>query len=174
MDANDGVNGGGGRLRLGAWMLALGVVLAACSGGGSSGDVTSAKTESTTTTTTSTSTTSPSDSTELCRIFQRLAAGGAGPNGQNEASTADGWAARIETTEDMAKAAPAEWKDEAEIYVQMVKDRAQLASENAYVGVNDLPADVRTAFISSHREMQAQVDRLIAFMKQQCATGAVG
>ena len=170
MDANDGVNRGGGRLRFGAWMLALGVVLAACSGGGSSGDVTSAKTESTTTTTT----TSPSDSTELCKIFQRLAAGGAGPNGQNEASTADGWAVRIETTEDMAKAAPAEWKDEAETYVQMVKDRAQLAAENGYVGVDDLPADVRSAFVSSHSEMQAQVNRLIAFMKQECATGAVG
>ena len=171
MDTNDGVNGGRGRLRLGAWMLALGVVLAACSGGGSSGAVTSAKTKKSTTTTT---TTSPSDSTELCSIFQRLVAGGAGANGQNEASTADGWAARIETTEDMAKAAPAEWKDEAETYVQMVKDRAQLAAENGYVGVDDLPADVRTAFISSHREMQAQVNRLIAFMKQQCATGAVG
>ena len=68
----------------------------------------------------------------------------------------------------MVAAAPAEWRDEAETYLQMVKDRAQLAAENGYVGVQDLPADVRNAFISSHQAMQAEVNRLIAYMGQEC------
>ena len=34
--------------------------------------------------------------------------------------------------------------------------------------MNDLPADVRTAFISSHRTMQAEVNELIAYMGQEC------
>ena len=68
----------------------------------------------------------------------------------------------------MVEAAPAEWRDEAEVYLQMVKDRAQLAAAHGYVGVNDLPADVRTAFINSHRAMQSEVDELIAYMAGEC------
>jgi hypothetical protein len=36
--------------------------------------------------------------------------------------------------------------------------------------VQDLPADVRNAFISSHLEMQAEVNELIASMGQECGT----
>jgi hypothetical protein len=56
----------------------------------------------------------------------------------------------------------------------MVKDRAQLAAEHGYVGVNDLPADVRDTFISSHRAMQAEVDELIAYTSAECRAPASG
>jgi hypothetical protein len=109
-----------------------------------------------------------SDSAALCAIFNQLAANGAGRDAQFTATTPEGWQKRIATNEAMVAAAPAEWRDEAETYLQMVKDRAQLAAENGYVGVQDLPADVRNAFISSHQAMQAEVNRLIAYMGQEC------
>lgn len=90
------------------------------------------------------------------------------------ASTPEGWERRIATNGQIVEAAPAEWRDEAETYLQMVKDRAQLAAEHGYVGVNDLPADVRNAFISSHRAMQAEVDELIAYMGAECRAPGSG
>jgi hypothetical protein len=168
MDTNDQVKHGRASRRLAALLLPLALLLAACSGGGSDGTSAAKRAASTTTTT------AASDSTALCGIFQQLAADGAGPTGQNETSTAEGWKRRIATTQEMVDAAPTEWKDEARTYVQMVEDRAQLAAENGYVGVDDLPADVRSAFISSHASMQVDVNRFIAFMSSTCRTTASG
>jgi hypothetical protein len=167
MDANDNVNRRRAS-RLGTVLLPLALLLAACSSGGASDATSTAKSGA------STTTVAADDSTALCGLFGPLAAGGAGPNGQNEASTAEGWSRRIATVREMVDVAPTEWEDEARTYLQMVKDRAQLAAENGYVGVDDLPADVRTAFISSHASMQTEVNRLIAFMGQECRASASG
>jgi hypothetical protein len=155
------------RRRVGSLLLipvAAAIALSACSGGG----VDDADASTNADTAASVTTAARDDSGALCTIFRQLEANGAGPGAQFQASTPDGWARRIATTEQIVAAAPREWRDEAETYLQMVKDRAQLASENGYVGVNDLPADVRTAFINSHRAMQAEVDELIAFMGNTC------
>jgi hypothetical protein len=114
--------------------------------------------------------------TRSARILQLQLwfASGAGPDAQFRATTPEGWERRIATTGQIVEAAPTEWRDEAETYLQMVKDRAQLASENGYVGVNDLPSDVRNAFITSHRAMQAEVDSLIAYMSAQCRCPGIG
>src|SRR4051794_23108174 len=78
MDTNDRVKRRRSRRRLAACVLPLALLLAACSGSGS--DATSTvRTDATTTTTTA----AADDSTALCGIFEQLAAGGAGPNGQN-------------------------------------------------------------------------------------------
>lgn len=136
---------GARRIRDFATVLLVGaLVFGACSGGGAD------------------------DADALCAIFNQLVASGAGPDAQFRATTPEGWERRIATTGQIVEAAPSEWRDEAETYLQMVKDRAQLASENGYVGVNDLPSDVRNAFITSHRAMQAEVDSLIAYMSAQC------
>jgi hypothetical protein len=149
-----------------AVLLVVGTLgLGACSG---DGDDASSRAARTTTTSASTADGAASDSTALCSIFTQLAANGAGPGAQFEASSPESWDRRIVTTRKIVDVAPPEWRDEAETYLQMVKDRAQLAAENDYVGVNDLPADVREAFISSHRDMQAQVNRLIAYMGSEC------
>jgi hypothetical protein len=154
--------------RLAALVLPGALLLAACSGGGS--DTTgAAKTDASTTTNTV-----ATDSAALCALFGDLAAGGAGPARQNEPSTAEGWQRRIATVEEMVDVAPADWRDEARTYLQMVEDRAQLAADNGYVGVDDLPADVRSAFIASHASMQAEVNRLIAFMGQECDVATTG
>lgn len=146
---------------LGSFLVTGALVFAACS----SGDETAV---------TPTAAAGSHDSTALCAIFDELAANGAGPGAQFTASTAEGWDRRIETNREMVEAAPAEWRDEAETYLRMVEDRAQLAAENGYVGVNELPADVRDAFISSHREMQAEVNELIAYMGQECGARSSG
>ena len=157
----------GGRRRGFAALLVAGALgFAGCSGGSDDARATAAAHGDRSTVTTTSA--PPSDSTALCAIFDRLVASGAGPGAQFEASTPEGWQRRIATTKEIVDAAPAEWRDEAETYLQMVKDRAQLAADNGYVGVNDLPADVRDAFISSHRDMQAQVNRLIAYMGSEC------
>jgi hypothetical protein len=159
------------------FVLAGALVLAGCSS--DSADRASAgsrtnDTVATTTTTTPTTTTAVPDSAALCAIFNQLAANGAGRDAQFSATTPEGWERRIEITGEMVDAAPAEWRDDAATYLQMMKDRAQLASENGYVGVNDLPTDVRNAFIDSHRAMQAQVNELIAFMGRECGAQSTG
>ena len=141
---------------LGTVLLAGALVFAACSGGG--GDETGALPDAgDRAAITTTAPAAVSDSTALCAIFNQLVASGAGPDAQFRASTPEGWERRIATTGQIVESAPAEWRDEAEVYLQMVKDRARLASEHGYVGVNDLPPDVRNDFISSHRAMQAEV-----------------
>ena len=166
------------RLRLGglgAALVAGALVLAACSGHGGNDAGASPNTDDRAAVTTTTTTPAArSDSTALCAIFNQLAASGAGPEAQFRASTAEGWERRIATNGQIVEAAPAEWRDEAETYLQMVKDRAQLAAEHGYVGVNELPAEVRNAFISSHRAMQAEVDELIAYMSAECRVSASG
>ena len=173
MNARSGVTDGRRLGGLGTLLVAAALVLAACSGDGGNDAGARPNTDDKAVVTTTTPA-AASDSTPICAIFNQLAAGGAGPGAQFQASTPEGWERRIATTGQIVEAAPAEWRDEAETYLQMVKDRAQLAAENGYVGVNELPADVRNAFISSHRAMQAEVDELIAYMNAECRAPASG
>ena len=151
--------------------MAGALVLSACSSGGG-GSASSGSKRDDEVAVTATTADSGSDPAALCAIFNRLAAGGAGRGAQFDETTPEGWERRIATNEEIVAAAPAEWKDEAETYLQMVRDRAQLAAEHGYVGVQDLPADVRDAFISSHRAMQAEVNELIAYMGRECGARA--
>ena len=156
----------------GSLIFAGAVLFGGCSSG--TGTDASVAKKATRTTVPSTTRSAASDSTSICAIFSQIAANGGGPDAQFAASTPDGWARRIALTGEIVNAAPPEWRDEAQTYLQMVKDRAQLAADYGYVGVNDLPADVRTAFIFSHRAMQAEVDELIAYMKGECRSPATG
>ena len=161
------------RVVVGSLVAAAALVLAGCSSGTSSNaDGRPQGDGNVVVTTTTAPTVAGPDSTALCAIFNRLAANSAGRDAQFNATTPDGWAQRIATTAEMAAVAPPEWRDEAETYHRMMQDRAQLAAENGYVGVNELPADVRNAFISSHAAMQAEVNRLIAYMGQECGNRA--
>jgi hypothetical protein len=149
------------------------LVLGACSsdGGDDAGSASRSDDQAAVTTTTPAS---HSDSTALCAIFSELAASGAGRGAQFQESTPEGWERRIATTGKIVDAAPAEWRDEAETYLEMVKDRAQLAADHGYAAVNDLPADVRDAFIGSHRAMQLEVNELIAYMSSECRAPTSG
>jgi hypothetical protein len=160
------------RLSVSGLLITAGALLfAGCSSDGASSAGSRAKADDKVATTATTAG-AAADSSALCAIFNRLAADGAGRDAQFSATTPEGWNQRIATTAAMVDAAPPEWKDEAETYHRMMEDRAELAAENGYVGVNDLPADVRSAFISSHAAMQADVSRLIAYMGQECGNRA--
>ena len=159
---------------LGPVVVVGALALGACSDGGDGGGDAKARPESHDRSASVEAAGEASESAALCAIFNELAASGAGPGAQFQATTPEGWEKRIATNEAMVAAAPPAWRDEAETYLQMVKDRAQLAAEHGYVGVDDLPTDVRNAFISSHREMQAEVNDLIAYMGQECGARAAG
>ena len=157
------------RALVGALASAAALTLAACATDAArDASPRSARDEVATVPTTTTTIPTAGDTAALCAIFRRLAASGAGRGAQFEESTPAGWEQRIATTGEIVEVAPAEWHDEAETYLQMVKDRAQLAAEHGDVGVDDLPVDVRTAFIASHRAMQAEVNELIAYMGREC------
>ena len=57
---------------------------------------------------------------------------------------------------------------QADTYVQMVKDRKQLAADNNWADVSALPADVRMGFARDHAQMQQQVNELISYAKTNC------
>lgn len=149
-----------------AWTIAaLTLVSTFALGACSSGDGERART--------TTTSVAAAESRDLCAIFGELAANrDARGGGMSQPTTAEGWEMRIATTGEIVDAAPAEWRDEAETYLEMVKDRAQLAADNGYVAVDALPADVREAFIAEHRDEQAEVNKLIAYMGSECGVDA--
>jgi hypothetical protein len=139
--------------------LAVSVALTACTGGDSS-----------TTASTPPPTTQPSTvaQSEFCVTFAGLSqqrdGGGGGARNQDEAD----WDRNIATVEHIDAVAPEEIKPQADAYVQMVKDRKELAAANNWADVSELSSDARSAFISTHADLQQQVNELIAFSKANC------
>jgi hypothetical protein len=103
------------------------------------------------------------DLAAFCAAFPQL-----GGDAQDQALTAEQWEARIANVEEIAAVAPAEVEAQAEAYVAMNEARAELAAENGYVAATELPADARQAFIGENRELQQQVNELIAYMQEHC------
>jgi hypothetical protein len=136
------------------------LLLGACSGG---------SVDQAATTTTTTSNDATDDTTGMCAVFQGIAERAAEQGGQPEQPTTEaGWAERVERTAQLVESVPDDYRGEAETYLQLVKDRAQLAADNGYTLVRDLPAEVRAAFIADHRDEQQQANALIAFAKEEC------
>jgi hypothetical protein len=121
------------------------------------------------------------DLAAFCAVFEGIAdraraeggTPGAGPGGGGPAQPTSeaGWDVRIQMTARIATVAPPELVDNARTYLELVEDRAQLAAENGYVLVADLPPDVRRAFIADHRDEQAQANELIAYATGNCDLG---
>jgi hypothetical protein len=108
---------------------------------------------------------SPASDSEFCSIFANLSqTRDQGMSAKDQA----GWDKNLETVQHIAAVAPGEIKAQADAYVQMVKDRAELAAANGYAAVADLPADARDAFIARHKDLQVQVNQLIAYAKSNC------
>lgn len=157
------------------------LALAGCSGSGESATRDEAKAAVTTSTTTSTSTTGEFDLAAFCAVFEGIAdraraqggTPGAGPGGGGPAQPTSeaGWDLRIEMTARIVKVAPPDLVDNAETYLELVKDRAELAAENGYVLVAELPEAARNAFIADHRDEQAQANELIAYATGNCNLG---
>lgn len=152
-----------------AVVLAGTAMLGACSSGGSD--------EATKATETKTETSTTNDAKSFCDVFSALAAqreqtGGGGVRpGSTEAvpDTAEAWDRRIETTTELAAAAPADYQDEGAAYVELVKARAELFASHGYpASLAEIPVADTQAFINDHKDEQQQVNALIAFAKDEC------
>ena len=153
-----------------AWVVLGGVLLlGACSGGSD---------DRATSTTSNPAKKKTDDTTAMCAVFQGIAdraaatggqpSSGPGGGGPAQPTTKEGWDERIKQTAKIVDTVPADYRDEATTYLQLVKDRAQLAADNGYALVADLPGDVRNAFIRDHAAAQQQANKLIAFAKSTC------
>jgi hypothetical protein len=107
---------------------------------------------------------------EYCALFSDIQASTSDSALDSEA----GWQQRVAWTEEMARLAPEEYQDQAQVYLTLVLAREQLVSEYGYVSVQELPADVRSAFISDHSAEQEISNELIAFSTSTCLAPADG
>jgi hypothetical protein len=104
----------------------------------------------------------------FCDIFAGLAERREGREDFARNETEEDWDRNIATVEQIAAVAPDEVSVQADVYVQMVKDRKALAEANDWADVSELPNDVRMTFAREHAEMQQQVNELIAYAKANC------
>jgi hypothetical protein len=148
--------------RISHGLLAAALSIGLLAGCSSSSDAPAADAASTTSTTAAVVTTTA----DFCGAFADLAAAGGGDLAAKDAA---GWAEYIDIITRLAAAAPDEIQAQADTYVTMAHDRAELAADNGYVGVDDLPADVRTAFVTAHHDAQLQVNELLAYAKTACS-----
>jgi hypothetical protein len=165
------------RQQLAAVVLGGALLLGACGGGDDSAAASKSASQSGDTASTP-ATTAAGDTTAMCEIFNGIAssksardgapAGGPTGEGPKQPTTQEGWDERIARTAKLVDTVPASYHDEAVTYLALVKDRAQLAADNGYTTVAELPADVRQAFISDHIDEQQQANALIAFAKSEC------
>jgi hypothetical protein len=106
------------------------------------------------------------DISELCNVFVGIRntideSGG-------DLNSAEDWGRRIIWTGLLLQAAPQDYKEEAAVYLQLVKDRAEFLAGYNYVQINELPMEVRTSFISEHMDEQLISNRLIAYATSNC------
>jgi hypothetical protein len=77
-----------------------------------------------------------------------------------------GWDLDIASVTQIAASAPAAEVNNADAYMEMMKDREALAASCNYGAV---PTDAQRSFGVSHAALQAQVNDLIAYAQSACA-----
>ena len=102
----------------------------------------------------------------FCQVF--LGIQKATEESGGELSSEADWRHRISWTQQLYDTAPMEYKDEALIYLELVKDRAELLAKYNYQPLPNIPAEARTAFISDHIDEQQVANKLIAYAKSSC------
>ena len=81
------------------------------------------------------------------------------------------WDQRLALTAALVALAPPAQQANAQVYLQLVADRVQLASQYNYVSVQQLPEDVRNKFIADHQSQQAQSNIFIDYATTTCNMG---
>jgi len=113
-----------------------------------------------TTTTTTTATVGPASS--FCQALKDA-------SGSDLALTSKAaWDQRLALTAALVALAPPAQQANAQVYLQLVADRVQLASQYNYVSVQQLPVDVRDRFIADHQSQQAQANIFIGYATATC------
>ena len=159
------------RLRIAAVLLSAGLVLGACSSGSTDAATSTtafASDPATTTGDPASDTADTSNVDEFCAVFSDLGEQRGEDGGNESPDSAAGWDERIAVVTRIAEVAPDEIQADADAYVVMTEDRAELAVENGFVSVDELPADAKAEFIASHTDLQQQVNALIDYAKDTC------
>ena len=81
------------------------------------------------------------------------------------------WDQRLALTAALVALAPLAQQANAQVYLQLVADRVQLASHYNYVSVQQLPEGVRNKFIADHQNQQAQSNIFIDYATTTCNMG---
>jgi hypothetical protein len=115
---------------------------------------------------------------DFCELFQGLSnqrqqrGEGQGQTGQGPSQ--DGftrhqdeaaWDRGIETVGRIASSAPPEISTQADTYLQLVRDRKELAASYGY---GEVPKEATLEFGRAHASMQQQANELIAYAKDNC------
>jgi Flp pilus assembly protein TadD len=147
--------------------LALVAWLGACSG-----DDVAPETKATTSTT---STTAVVGTTAMCDLFGAIATQaqetGRRPGDAGATFTAEQWQLKVATTAKIVEVVPADYRDEAQTYLELVKARAGLARDHEY---GPVPEADRSAFIAAHHDAQQESNRLIDYVTGTCHLPSLG
>ena len=79
------------------------------------------------------------------------------------------WDQRLTLTAALVALAPPDQQANAQVYLRLVADRVQLASQYNYVSVQQLPEVVRNKFIADHQSQQPQSNIFIDYATTTCA-----
>lgn len=107
------------------------------------------------------------DLKEYCEVWAKIKEWTQNDDGTN-LTTKAGWDKRVALTEALVNSVPSEWKEVGQKYLVIVRARAELLASYDYISITELPADVRSAFISKHYAAQQEANTLIDFIKNEC------
>jgi hypothetical protein len=86
----------------------------------------------------------------------------------NNLRTKEGWEKRITITENLIVSVPSEYQEIGSLYLQIVRDRAELLSQYNYMPLNQLPNNIKQSFIQEHFADQQEANKLINFVQSDC------
>jgi hypothetical protein len=105
------------------------------------------------------------DVSAFCAAFEDLASR-RDPNVKMQTKDEAGWDLDIAAVTEIAASAPASEVDNADAYVEMMKDRKALAASYDY---GTVPNDAALSFGAAHAALQAQVNDLLVSAHSACA-----
>ncbi len=103
---------------------------------------------------------------DFCAIFADIEKQTSDPDAALD--SAEDWQERINWTQRLVAVAPERLREQGSIYLQIVKDRAELMAKYDYVSVQGLPRDISTQFIADHKDAQLRANELIDYATTNC------
>jgi hypothetical protein len=89
-------------------------------------------------------------------------------NDGNNLRTKEGWNKRIKLTQNLIVSVPVQYQAIGFLYLEIVRDRAELLSEFNYVLLTEIPSNIKQSFIQEHFDDQQEANKLIDFVRSDC------
>ena len=106
-------------------------------------------------------------SKEYCMVWARIQEWTNHDDGNN-LRTKEGWDKRIQLTQNLVLSIPVQYQEIGFLYLEIVRDRADLLSEFNYMPLIELPYNIRQSFIQEHFDDQQEANKLINFVQSDC------